>query len=296
MEFDMGWAGWRPIAENKIIYASVHEPPSKHHLFARDVGGAYYHWGDWNVGDLDPSGWDRFDISFSTADWAAPAIAAASWGQGRIDVVSIQDQGMQGMFPTHRSRFNFPSGEWSGWQNIGGQRTTIAMPALTAERPGQLNLFTIQGGDLPWKIIHRWYVNSQWSGGEVLASTPFYGGISACSWGPGRQDVFAIAPQYDIVHLRHENGWSGWESLGGWTSTPPAVATWPGRIDVFISGGDRHIYHKVFVDGRWSPEWEPLGGVVHERYRHLAASAGNGGPLRVYHTGTDLKIYENWLM
>ncbi|UKD57757.1 hypothetical protein L3Q65_13840 [Amycolatopsis sp. FU40] len=295
MERDMGWSGWHPIAENKIIYVSVHELPNKQHLFARDVGGAYYHWGDWNSPAMDPSSWTPFGISFVAADWAAPAIAAASWDQGRLDVISIEDHG-HGQFPTHRFRFNFPFGEWTEWQNIGGQPTTIAMPAVTAERPGQLNLFTVQYGPVPKKVIHRWYVNDRWSGGDVLDSSNV-DSISACSWGPGRQDVFAIGPvQNNVVHMRYENGWSGWESLGGWSDLPPAVATWPGRIDVFITGGDRHIYHKVFADGRWSPDWEPLGGVVHERYQHLAASAGNGGPLRVYHTGTDLKIYENWLM
>lgn len=291
----MGWSGWRAIAQNKIIYVSVHERPNRHHLFARDVGGAYHHWGDWNTPTSDPGGWRQFSTSFVEADWARPAIAAVSWDQGRLDVISIVDQPGRRL-PTHRSRFNFPAGEWSRWEDIGGQATDLSMPAVTSERPGQLNLFTSQAGPLPKKIIHRWYVNGRWNSGEVLDSSNV-DRISACSWGPGRQDVFAIGPgQNNIVHKRHENGWSGWENLGGYSGVPPAVATWPGNIYVFISGGDRHIYHKVFTNGRWNADWLPLGGIVHERYPYLAASAGNGGPLRVYHTGTDLQIYENWLM
>jgi hypothetical protein len=292
----MGWAGWRPIANNKIIVASVHEPPNKHHLFARDTSDNYYHWGDEDYLPDDDRGWVPFGGVFVAPHRTANMLSAASWGQGRIDVVSIASDPRGALHPIHRFRENFPFGEWTEWKDLGGPGTFDECPAVTSERPGQLNLFATSSGLLPIKVIHRWYVNGQWSGGDVIDSSGVQR-FAACSWGAGRQDIFGVGPvQNNVVHKWYENGWSQFESLGGWTDVPPAVSTWPGRVDVFISGGDRSIYHKIFLNGGWSPEWTPLGGVVHDDHPWVAASGGNGGPLRVYHTGTDLRIYGNWWM
>ena len=289
----MLWAGWRPIATDKIILASAHEPPNKHHLFALDANNVAYHWGDWIGDSMDPASWQEFPRGgASNLDFG---IGVACWDQGRIDVVSLGSAGF-GTHPFHQFRANFTGGNWTGWTDIGGSPDLyLTSPALTSERPGQLNLFLSHVRGLGSDVIHRWYVNDRWSGGEIIDSSDV-SSLAACSWGVGRQDLFGTGPQHDVVHKWYSGGWSGWESLGGYTTHRPAVSTWPGRIDVFMTGADRHIYHKVFVDGHWSPGWKSLGGVVHESHQNLAASGGNGGPLRVYHTGTDLRIYENWLM
>ena len=55
--------------------------------------------------------------------------------------------------------------------------------------------------------------------------------------------------------------YSGWESLGGVLTSGPAVSSWDdGRLDVFVRGTDKALWHKWF-DGRWSG-WESLGGVL----------------------------------
>jgi len=59
--------------------------------------------------------------------------------------------------------------------------------------------------------------------------------------------------------------WSGvWESLGGFYSSPPAVASWGiGRYDVFVIGAGGNMYHKAYggAEGqRWDAEWYNLSG------------------------------------
>jgi hypothetical protein len=56
-------------------------------------------------------------------------------------------------------------------------------------------------------------------------------------------------------------GWSDWESLGGVLTSGPGCSSWDeGRLDVFVRGTDRALWHKWY-DGGWSG-WESLGGVL----------------------------------
>ena len=51
----------------------------------------------------------------------------------------------------------------------------------------------------------------------------------------------------------------GWEPLGGVLDGGPAAASWAsGRLDVFVTGTDRQLWHRWY-EGAWSG-WEVLGG------------------------------------
>jgi hypothetical protein len=46
-------------------------------------------------------------------------------------------------------------------------------------------------------------------------------------------------------HKWFQNGWSGWESLGGVLTTAPAAVSWNrNRIDTFVAGTDSAMWHK----------------------------------------------------
>jgi hypothetical protein len=280
----MPWSGWRKIADGFAISAAVHEAPGRLHLFAVNGAGKAFHRGDYSD--------DRW-VEFTTPHGWSWGFSGASMSPGRLDVVTNSNAE-----PQHSLRAGgVEGGYWLNWAPLGG---IIAFaPVIDSERPGQLNMFAV-GRDLA--MFHRWNVNTQWSGWESLGGDSFTWGPAACTWGAGRQDVFcARAGGYNnsVWHKGFQNGWSGWENLGGFTLTRPAACSWgPGRIDLFISGGDRAVHHRFYENGRWT-NWDPegsLGGIVHGDHPSIAASAGNGGPMRVYHTGTDLAIYENWWM
>src|SRR2546423_5446837 len=85
--------------------------------------------------------------------------------------------------------------------------------------------------------------------------------------------------------------WSGWEDLGGVIVTGPAVSSWsPGRLDVFGTGTDNHLWHKWWNGSYWSG-WENLGGTIIDN-----PAAVSWGPNRidVFARGTDNQLWHRW--
>ena len=86
---------------------------------------------------------------------------------------------------------------------------------------------------------------------------------------------------------------------GGSTAAPrpssnPVVAWGPNRIDVFVLGTDRALYHKAWDGSAWWPSttgYEGLGGVC-----TCVPQAVAWGPNRldVFVTGTDRALYHKW--
>jgi hypothetical protein len=61
--------------------------------------------------------------------------------------------------------------------------------------------------------------------------------------------------------------WSEWQSLAvpsvGITSDSPSVVSLPdGRLDLFVRGNDRALWHKTFWPDGHASAWESLGGVL----------------------------------
>ena len=111
-------------------------------------------------------------------------------------------------------------------------------------------------------------------------------------------------PYYGGAHRKLENDdiagiqsiygaktkWSGWEKLGGYLSSGPAVCSWaPGRLDTFVRGGDNALWHKWYSGG-WSG-WEKLGGVLTSD--PAAVSWGNGR-IDTFVRGTDSALWHKW--
>ena len=121
--------------------------------------------------------------------------------------------------------------------------------------------------------------------GGVLTS-----GAGACSWAPGRLDVFVRGTDNALWHQWYENAWSGWESLGGVITSDPAAVSWShGRIDVFARGTDNALWHQWF-DGNWSG-WESLGGILTSG---PAVCSWASGRLDVFVRGTDNALWHQW--
>jgi hypothetical protein len=85
-----------------------------------------------------------------------------------------------------------------------------------------------------------------------------------------------------------------WESLFGATLDPiSAVASAPGRIDLFVRGTDDVIWTKRF-DGVWEPggpDWTSLGGQTHVEPTAVSWGANR---VDVFVTGTNGAVYHKW--
>jgi hypothetical protein len=115
-------------------------------------------------------------------------------------------------------------------------------------------------------------------------------GPGAVSWGSGRIDVFVVGADSALWHKWFQNGWSGWESLGGTLISAPAASSWaPGRLDIFAAGTDSAMWHKWFQNG-WSG-WESLGGLLTSE-----PAAVSWGPNRIdsFVMGTDSALWHKW--
>jgi subtilisin family serine protease len=84
--------------------------------------------------------------------------------------------------------------------------------------------------------------------------------------------------------------WSGWESLGGFCTDGVGVCSWAGaRLDTFVVGNDRHLYHKWFSGG-WSG-WEDLGGNL---YSNPAAVSWSSNRIDAFAIGGDHAMWHRW--
>ena len=107
----------------------------------------------------------------------------------------------------------------------------------------------------------------------VTIPTPLTGHPTACSWGPGRIDVFARGSHGDILHRSWDgNHWGEFESLrtpsgeGGMALPFVGMATassWgEGRLDVFARAIDGQLYQAWWGDGTWEHDLAPGGASV----------------------------------
>lgn len=62
------------------------------------------------------------------------------------------------------------------------------------------------------------------------------------------------------------NSWGSWVQLGGPVASTPVLCTSPGdRVDLVVRGADNGIYHRTYVNGVWSTNWDSPGGQTNDR-------------------------------
>jgi SpoIID/LytB domain protein len=93
--------------------------------------------------------------------------------------------------------------------------------------------------------------------------------------------------------------WAGWVSLGapptGAQSDPTIVSWAPGRLDVFVRGGDNRLWQTFSENGgaNWSGWIKPLGDEGTLASGPQASSRGPGR-LDIWVTGTDNQLYQRF--
>ncbi len=112
---------------------------------------------------------------------------------------------------------------------------------------------------------------------------------AAASRGPGDMTVL-VRGAGGAIYERHLAGgaWTPWASLGGETSSGPALAAYEGDLHAFVVGADLAVYENVLKGRDWSG-WRSLGGVASSA---PAAVARLGTPyLDLAVRGTDNAIH-----
>jgi hypothetical protein len=148
---------------------------------------------------------------------------------------------------------------WSSPFGLGGN--TSSSPAVVAPVSGQLDVF-IRGTDNA--VWLRRYDGAAWSSWTSLGGATYASPAASPRQGTAVVDVFVRGTGDQVLHrLRNGGTWSGgWVSIGappgGATSAPASVSNAPGRIDVFVRGGDGAIWRRTYTTS-WGP-WGSVGG------------------------------------
>lgn len=217
--------------------------------------------------ELNAPGWNGWTSRGQPPGGALNGAAAAAGGDvGRFDVVVRATDGAL----WHRS-FDAPGERWSAWTSLGTggwSSDPAAASWITPPSTGELHVFVRGPGDHLW---HRVYVaGGGWSAWEDIDQAYGLGGTlasapAACSWEPGRLDIFGRGLDGRLRHtFRPTAGgaWAAWETpVSGTLTSAPTAASWaPGRLDVFARGQANDLLHWWYENGWGGPE--SLGGLL----------------------------------
>jgi hypothetical protein len=117
----------------------------------------------------------------------------------------------------------------------------------------------------------------------------------AASWSPSRLDVLWRGYGEDAAIYRKwwdVKSWSSVGSLGGATTSAPAVvAPASKQLELYVRGMDNAVWSRRYDGSAWSA-WSPLGGLT---YTSPAASARRGTSIvDVFVRGADNSIYQRY--
>lgn len=163
----------------------------------------------------------------------------------------------------------FANGSWAGgWAPLGGIGTSS--PAVCSMNSGHLALFVRSTDNEIW--FKPWTSASGWAGGWAPLGGSAATGPAAVSRVNGRMDVFTVSGGQVWQTWYSGGAWAGgWAPLGAppvGVASSPAASSWSNsRIDVFVRGGDGHVWQRFCDYGpsgsspplAWSA-WEPIGG------------------------------------
>ncbi|KAF3771217.1 hypothetical protein M406DRAFT_240946, partial [Cryphonectria parasitica EP155] len=185
--------------------------------------------------------------------------SAISWGDPRVDLFGVTT----GSTIWHK----FYTG-WD-WQPSGAFEyiSSTASPdnCLTATSwgVGRLDVFYVdeETGGVSHTCKHN-FADGKWQFQDLESQGAV--GIASLSSAADTFDIFGRTGEGSYVHKAWTgDAWfpsEGWEDLGGYFSSDPAVVSWgPGRLDIIgLFGYTGQLQHKYYNNG-WS-QWDILGG------------------------------------
>jgi hypothetical protein len=194
----------------------------------------------------------------------------------------------------------FPTGDWTRWQSLGGPPTTINLdnkPLVERNGDGRLEVFILDRGNAVW---HAWQRREGgWSDWESLGRPG--GPETGAEYRPavarnhdGRLELFTVARVGTVWHRWQgaEGGWSAWSSLGRPIGeyvggTPAAAQNKDGRLEVFAMASDGAVWHRWqrAEGGGWSA-WSSLGGGLPAEVTNMAVTAQGDGRLVLFVTAS----------
>jgi hypothetical protein len=263
----------------------------------------------WHLYQTAPAGgWSQW-VSHGRANpeggWIPPRVAASA--DGRLELfTSIGGGDLQHIWQTA------PNNGWTPtWTSHGMPPGTIGVNnnALTRLPDGRLILFNV--ATAPASTEALWHIeqtapSNGWSTWSSLGGPPS-GGFNAVAVAPsadGRLEVFGMS-NFALWHIWQQpgGGWSAWTSHGTPPGTvlvdaaPVLAANTQGRLELFIVGSDRALWHiwQTTPSGGWS-DWTSHGSPpgCQLNINSPGMAAGADGRLELFLSSTDGQLWHIW--
>jgi hypothetical protein len=190
---------------------------------------------------------------------------------------------------------------WSGWfSDIGAPPPGVASgasPTVSSSGSGQLEVFIRGTDNAIWCDFNDGYGWLGWEslGGDVLGNPAAVSPTPTATSPTGTIDLFGVGTDQNLYEdTWNGSSWSGWVKElsapppGVASGASPTVSSWgPGRLDVFIRGGDNAAWHNAWNGSSWSG-WESQGGIL---VSDLAAVSWGSNRIDLIGVGTDQNLY-----
>ncbi|KAL8916889.1 MAG: hypothetical protein Q9208_008291 [Pyrenodesmia sp. 3 TL-2023] len=233
------------------------------------------------------------------------AIAAATWGEDRLDVFCV---GLDKGDLLHQYY------DGSQWQPTAGSLESLGGHlagdlSVVSWGKDRLDIFSVNEAG---SIVHLYWDGSQWTewatfkGGPVFEST----GITANSWGKDRLDIFGNSESTvggKLYHIYWDGTqWSDFESLDdddilNFATGRASVTSWaPNRLDVVMTRTIDQTYYYKYWDGigqSWRPsttEWYSKSTADYYFTSNPTAVSWGENRLDIFGLGNDRLLYQAW--
>ena len=250
--------------------------------------------------------------------------STSSWetGGGDFDGDPVVAQNMNGsleVFMVHEElasnnfRLHHATRDGGPLPSLGGRWSPNARPAIAMNADGRLEVFMV---DPNGELQHRWQGmmnSSNWSEEWSSLGSPFLGDPAVVSSlvdvSETRLHVFVVNGNNRELEYRWQTAgdstsWSNWNSLEGhWSPRRRAavVQNANGRIEVFMVGTDRRLYHRWQTGWNnttnrpnWYMNWVPLGKEQWPLSSNPAVAHNADRRLEVFMVGNDGRFYHRW--
>jgi tRNA A-37 threonylcarbamoyl transferase component Bud32 len=190
------------------------------------------------------------------------------------------------------------NGSWSAWTVLPGGPAYTGDPAVVTTDDGRLIVFARAGTG---QVAELWQASpgsASWQGPVPLGTTITHSSPAAVTWPDGHVEVFALLSDAHVGYVSQSSTsgggtWTGWSSLGGPVTGPPAVALdATGHPQVFAATAGRLLAHDYYLNGHWAG-WVPAPGKA--RYVGVPGIAADAdGRLEVFARSTNGDLLHVW--
>lgn len=252
------------------------------------------------------NGWSAWTALPSVPGGGDDAAGVAANADGRLQLFLV---GTTGGHLYRIGQVSWSNG-WSGWQDHGAPSGAELYGPVTAacSGDGRIEVFAIDSNGSMWNV-RQTAPSSAYSGwnaygnpGVALTDRP-----ALARSADGRLELFVLGQDGRLYHQWETAvgtfSWSGWNSFDattapdfGFTFGPVVAPSADGRLELFLTAGDRNVYHawQTSASNGWS-DWVNEGAEGGGFAIGAPGLARNGdGRLEIFAVAFDRNIYHKW--